>query len=65
MKTESMLAQMKLFPKNTYPIITSQSEVQYIDEYEDLKIAEIKYLILTNKNLVIDELLYILSSTRY
>jgi N-acylneuraminate cytidylyltransferase len=43
MNTESLLSQMKLFAKNTLPIITSEEEVQDIDNEEDWKLAEIKY----------------------
>ena len=57
MKTESMLEQMKLFATNTSPVITSELEVQDIDNEIDWKIAQIKYLLITNKNLEIDELL--------
>jgi N-acylneuraminate cytidylyltransferase len=43
MNTESLLNQMKLFAENTLPIITSEQEVQDIDNEEDWKLAEIKY----------------------
>ncbi len=50
MKTSSLLEQMRLFAKDTIPVILSQTEVQDIDNEEDWKIAEIKYKILQEKN---------------
>ena len=46
MNTESLLSQMKLFAEHTLPIITSEEEVQDIDNEEDWKLAEIKYTFL-------------------
>jgi pseudaminic acid cytidylyltransferase len=43
LKTESLLDQMKLFAKDTRPIVMPESEVQDIDNEEDWKIAEMKY----------------------
>ncbi len=45
LKTESLLAQMKLFAEHTVPIVVPESEVQDIDNEEDWKIAEMKYRI--------------------
>lgn len=39
----AFLEQKKLIPEHTVPIIMSELEVQDIDNYEDWKIAEIKY----------------------
>jgi pseudaminic acid cytidylyltransferase len=44
MKTNSLMAQMTLFPKDSVPIILPESLVQDIDTEEDWKIAEMKYL---------------------
>lgn len=46
MKTNSLMEQMVLFPKKTWPIIIPETEVQDIDHEEDWKIAEMKYKIL-------------------
>lgn len=43
MKTKEFLETQKLVLKNTYPIITPETEVQDIDTMEDWKIAEMKY----------------------
>ena len=43
MKTESMLEQMKLFAEITLPVITSELEVQDIDNEIDWELAELKY----------------------
>ena len=43
MNTESMLKQMKLFAKFTLPMITSELEVQDIDNEVDWEMAELKY----------------------
>jgi len=50
MNTQSLLNQMKLFAENTLPIITSEEEVQDIDNEEDWRIAEIKYSMLQKIN---------------
>jgi len=43
MKTESMLTQKRLFTTFTIPVITSELEVQDIDNEVDWKLAELKY----------------------
>lgn len=43
MKTKEFLETQRLVLKNTYPIITPETEVQDIDNMEDWNIAEIKY----------------------
>ncbi|MEJ7626490.1 MAG: pseudaminic acid cytidylyltransferase [Ferruginibacter sp.] len=50
MNTQSLLSQMKLFADNTLPIITSEEEVQDIDNEEDWRLAEIKYSMLQKIN---------------
>lgn len=51
MKTSTVLREMVLFVKDSFPIILSESEVQDIDNEEDWKVAEIKYKILTERPL--------------
>lgn len=43
MKTESFLETKRLVLKHTYPIITSEMEVQDIDDTSDWELAELKY----------------------
>ncbi len=43
MKTKSFLETKRLVLKHTYPIITSQMEVQDIDDTSDWELAELKY----------------------
>lgn len=47
-KIESFMKVPALFPQNTVPIVTPESEIQDIDTEEDWKIAEMKYRILKN-----------------
>ena len=49
LSVQSMLEQKRLFAEYTIPIVTSELEVQDIDNEEDWKIAEIKYQFM-NKN---------------
>ncbi len=49
MKTSSLLTQMKLFAENTIPIITSEIEVQDIDNETDWLLAELKYQFIHSK----------------
>jgi len=42
-KTETMVSQRTLVPKNTAPLIMDEMEVQDIDNMDDWNIAEIKY----------------------
>jgi N-acylneuraminate cytidylyltransferase len=51
-KTSNFLENKSLFTKKTLPIIISETEVQDIDNEEDWKIAEIKYRILNEKNII-------------
>ena len=48
-KIPQFLVQKKLFMTNAMPIITSEMEVQDIDNEDDWKIAELKYLQMINK----------------
>jgi N-acylneuraminate cytidylyltransferase len=47
---DSLKSQKTLYPKKTIPIILSNFEVQDIDNFDDWKIAELKYRILFNNN---------------
>jgi pseudaminic acid cytidylyltransferase len=49
MKISKFLVEKKLFMSNSKPIITSELEVQDIDNEDDWKIAELKYLQMINK----------------
>lgn len=49
MKTKEFLETQRLVLKNTYPIITPETEVQDIDNMDDWNIAEIKYQKMTGK----------------
>jgi pseudaminic acid cytidylyltransferase len=62
MKTDKFKEKSKLLTDFTCPIIMPESEVQDIDNEEDWRAAEIKYLIFLNKNFKIDELLQRVSS---
>jgi pseudaminic acid cytidylyltransferase len=62
MKINKFIEKGNFFTDFTVPIIMPESEVQDIDNEEDWKVAEIKYLLITNKNLEIDELLQRVSS---
>lgn len=46
MGTKKFLEQKKIFAERSFPIITSELEVQDIDNEEDWKVAELKYKIL-------------------
>ena len=48
MRTESFLAQNRLFAEKSVPLITDEMEVQDIDNEEDWKVAELKYKIIQN-----------------
>jgi N-acylneuraminate cytidylyltransferase len=50
LKTEIFLKQKRIFAKNAYPMIISESEVQDIDTEEDWKTAEFKYKMLKLKS---------------
>ncbi len=50
MKTGSLLKQKKLFAENTVPMELSELEVQDIDNEDDWKLAEMKYLILNQRS---------------
>lgn len=43
LRVPAFLEQKKLIPEHTVPVIMSELEVQDIDNYEDWKIAEMKY----------------------
>lgn len=54
LKTASFLAQKKLFAKNSIPLEIPESQAQDIDVEDDLKIARLKYQILSGaKNMTI------------
>lgn len=46
MRTESFLAQNKLFAEKSVPLIIDEMEVQDIDDEEDWQVAELKYKII-------------------
>ncbi|MDD5286881.1 MAG: pseudaminic acid cytidylyltransferase [Desulfuromonadaceae bacterium] len=50
-RTERFLVTRKLFAEHTVPIEMPESEVQDIDTEEDWKIAELKYRLLSGKNI--------------
>lgn len=48
-RTEALLVQQKLYTKNAVPIFLDETESQDIDNYSDLKIAELKYDLLQER----------------
>jgi N-acylneuraminate cytidylyltransferase len=50
LKVKSFLVQKKVFANKTLPVITSELEVQDLDNESDWKIAEFKYKALTEKS---------------
>jgi pseudaminic acid cytidylyltransferase len=51
LNVKSFLTQKKVFAKKTLPIITSELEIQDIDNEEDWKLAEFKYRALIGKKI--------------
>lgn len=48
-RTEALMEQKKLYTKNALPIILDEMESQDIDNYSDLKIAELKFDLLQRR----------------
>lgn len=45
-RTEALLEQKKLYTRNAIPIVLDEVESQDIDNYTDLRMAELKYNLL-------------------